>query len=781
MSEINEKAPGEAQPGASSSPPDPSAADPVQTERASLTVLTGGRDGYIKSLRDLPVFGAWARQNGLVDANLSSAWRSGTVDGYPARLASARFAADGSLSVQGDVSMPEAAMVEALEKEFREAQASFPKIVPLVVIAEAPPGVDLQSPDTFIYHDFAGRVVMIHQRYDTADGGKGFLPWTRWSDSEWRNVEPDVLPFYGLPGSEEKSTLVIHEGAKAARRVKAIIAGDIADHRFPWLDDLRLAHHVGWIGGTNAVARSDWTSLAARGWSRVIIVSDNDRHGMKAARNIARHFARNVHILAFDQRFKIGFDCGDEWPSELFDEWGAYTGPTFAECLLPATQATVELPAEGRGRPAVVLRDEFASMVAYTVEPPSFLLLSDPSRAMGADAFNAKVAPFSHVKDTASKVLTRIECQHDNLVYHPGFDPGTLSLDGIRCFNVHNAPRLGPGDGDDGPWVEFLEHLIPDPDERAMVVRWLATLIARPGVRLRFGLLLISTTQGVGKNTLAHILRRIIGSENISFPSEKSVVDSQFNGWLARKRLIFIAEIYSGHSRKAYDNLKSVMADDYIEVNTKNVPQYTLMNWATVIACSNSEAALHLDDEDRRWLVPTVAERTMPPPWWARFYRWVDGPGAAIIKRWAERQAADGNHVRSGEHAPWSKRKRAIADASRSEGQQLAVSLAEYLTAIDRRVILRMSDVRSWIALQRGFRRGSEPDLSDRRLEKPATIISAMRKVAGITVWADTLRPKFGATREAVIMNFSPADGDAWADIKSNLTDLQGVKLDEAM
>ena len=780
MSEASEKAPGEAQPGASSPPPSSPVADPVQKEGAGLTAIDGGRGDTVHTLLDLPQFRKWARANRLTDANLKAAWRNGTVDGYPGRVATARFV-NGALAVSGELDEPDEAQRRALEQEFKDEHVRFPKLIPLAVIAEPPPGVDLNSPDTFVCHDMAGKVVMIHQRYSTDDGGKGFVPWTRWSDGEWRKVEPETLPFYGAHDGRDAASLVLHEGAKAARHVRAMIAGEANASRFPWFEQTRLMHHVGWIGGTNAVDRSDWAALAARGYRNVYVVADNDKRGLKAARRIARRFPGTVYVVCVDQRFPLGFDLADPFPADLFDEWGAYVGPTWAECLVPATQATVELPVEGRGRPPVIVRDEFAAMVSYTVEPEAFVFHHQPSRTLTRDAFNAKIAPFSDVKDTATKVLSRLDCQHERLIYDPANPPGTLIIDGMRCLNVHSAPHLIALDGDEGPWIEFREHLIPDDEERALVDRWLATLIARPGERLRYGLLLISVTQGVGKGTLAHVLKRIIGIENMSFPSEKAVVDSQFNGWLARKRVVFIAEIYSGHSRKAYDNLKAVMSDDTVEVNLKHVPAFTLRNWATVIACSNSEAALHLDDEDRRWLVPTVAECGKPPDWWQRFYRWVDGPGAAIIKRWAEREVERGNYVRTGEHAPWSKRKRTIAEASRSEGQQLAVSLAEYLIAFDRRVILRMSDVRKWIARERGFLRGSEPDLSDRRLEKPATVAVAMKKVNGITVWADNLRPKFGATREAVVMNFRPSDGDTWADIKCNLTDLAGVKLDEPL
>lgn len=762
---------------ASASQPQNPPSDPVQKE--GLTVHDGGVPiGHVRSLAEVDGFRQICRAHGLSSATFIAAWREQSVDGYPRRTDGIRIR-NGEIEVQGDVPMPDDATAKRLLEA--HAAANFPKLQTLRHIDAGPPGVDLGSKDVFICHNVAGDIVMVHERYHTKDGGKGFIPWTFWEDREWRKMEPEVMPFFGLPGHGDAATLFLHEGSKAARRVKDIIAGEIAADKFPWFDAMQYGHHVGWIGGVHAIGRSDWAGLAALGWSRIVIIADNDKKGMKAAQRIARRFSRNVFILMFDQQFADGHDCGDDWPPSLFDERGCHTGPTMEDCLVPATKATFVVPAEGRGRPTVLLRDEYAETIAYTVDPPRFMHRHRPSRDLSADEFNSMVAPFSDVKDTATKVLGHIECQHDRLVYHPGFAAGTLQLDGARCFNVYEGPRLRPAKGDVAPWLEYLEHLIPDAEERAMVVRWLVTLIAKPGVRMRYGLLLISTTQGVGKNTLANVLKLLLGSANVSFPSENSVVESAFNGWAARKRLIFIAEIYSGHSRKAYDKLKSVLADDDLEVNEKHVKQYWLANWATVIACSNSEAALHLDDEDRRWLVPTVAETLKPSEWWLAFYAWVNGEGASFIFQWALDHASTGDFVRTGDHAPWSKRKRAIADASRSEGQQLAISFAEHLAGLDRRVIVRISDVRRWIAFNRGFRRGDEADVSDRRLEKPSTIIAAMKKVQGVTIWADGLRPKFGATREAVVMNFRPAEGEAWTDIKGHLTDLEGVKLDAPM
>jgi hypothetical protein len=757
---------------------DENAANAIQKEPA-LHVVDGGRPS---TPLDLPAARAYLRRVGAKPVSFFAATVEVTSHGYPKVTGRVTFSRAGEATIWGSLDTPTEPEATAIRAEFDAADKAgeLPRPVALAAITDPPPGVDLRDSNVFVCHDFNGEIVMVHQRYETTDGGKGFLPWTRWSDGRWHKMEPEVLPFFGLPGGEGKSTLFIHEGAKAARRVQALLAGE-AGGRFPWREEVRWAHHIGWLGGVHAVDRSDWGALAAQRWGRVIIVADNDRKGLRAAHEIARRFADNVFILSFDQRFREGFDCGDEWPAELFDESGFYTGPSMVDCLRPATWATMEGTPVGRGRPPAIIRDEFAALVAYTVSPPRFAFLDRPSRDYSADEFNALVAPFSHARtETAAKLLSRIECQHDRLIYDPAHKPGTVVIDGQRCFNVYEAGRVQPRQGDGGLWEKYLAHLIPDEGERALVKKWLATLIARPAVRMRYGLLLISTAQGVGKNTLANVLKRLLGPANVSFPNESSIVDSQFNGWAARKRLIFIGEIYSGHSRKAYDKLKSVLADDDLEVNQKNIEAYRLDNWATVIACSNSEAALHLDDEDRRWFVPTVAETLKPPEWWQSFYSWFEGEGAGIILQWALDHAATHGHVKTGEHAPDSARKRAIVDGSRSEGQQLAVSFAEHLLALPRRAIVRISDVRRWVALRRGFSRGGEPDLGERRLEKPGTLIAAMKKVPGIVVWADALRPKFGPTREAVIMNFNPG-GESWSGIKGHLTDLEGINLDEPL
>lgn len=752
--------------------PDPIAADPFQEEAPR-------RVGSVSDLNELPEVASYLRRVGATPVNFRAARVSDESDGYPRARGTLKFDATGKVTAYGDAQPPTEEEQEAITAAF--GSVKFPTLVTLNAIAEPPPACDLKDKHVWMCHEFDGRIGMVLQRYDTRDGRKGYLSWTRWSDGLWRNMEPDTLPFYGLQGYQNASTLCIHEGAKAAARLKRLQSGEERADRCPWFADLQHAQHVGWLGGVHALDRSNWAKLASLGWKRVIVIADNEPNGVKATRWIATEagFSCPVELILFDRQFPRSFDLGDEWPAEQFDDRGRYTGPSLRDCAIPATQATLELPSEDRGRPRHILRDEFAELIAYTAEPPRIIFLNNPSRDYRPETFNLKVAPFSDLKDTAAKVWARLDCQHDRIVYRPGYPAGTLTVQGERCFNVYEGGNVRPVKTDTALWLAFLSHLFPVEAERELVARWLATLIAKPRVRMRYGLLLISLMQGVGKNTLGKVLQTLLGRHNVSFPNESDVVDSQFNGWAARKRLIFIGEFYSGHSRKAYDKMKPLIADDEISVNEKGVNQYDLENWATVIACSNSEHALHIDDEDRRWLVPTVTEVQQPKEFWDAFNGWLASVGPGAIQHWAEDYVARNGHVQTGDHAPWTSRKGIIVEGSQSDGKKLAKALGEHIAGMNKRVILRLSDVRKWVAVQRGMTRDGEADLTNTRLEAPATITAALKKVPGITVWADKKRPKFGVNYETVFLNFDPGPEAKWEEVKEHLTAIERENIDE--
>ena len=359
----------------------------------------------------------------------------------------------------------------------------------------------------------------------------------------------------------------------------------------------------------------------------------------------------------------------------------------------------------------------------------------------------------------------------DGVAYDPGQKPGLINRGALRLINTFRPSTIKATDGDAGPFLEFMRRLIPDGGDRIEMERWIATLIARPEIKMSYGVLLVSETQGVGKGTLGEaILTPLVGEWNASFPDERQITDSGFNGWIAHKRLAVVHEIYAGHSSKAYNKLKSVITDRTVTINEKFIKEYQLDVFVHVFACSNSTRALKLDDADRRWLVPKVTEEHQPDSYWRDLHGWLrDGDGLGIIRRWADDWLRDNEPVLRGQHAPTTTRKSELIAEGRSDGYQLAFDLASSICSEPVKVVVAVEDVRHWVARERGL------NVDDYRMERAATLLKAMKK-GGLQ--APTNRPgesnrRFDITTKTgrkfksyVAANFHiEADAD-WKEIK---------------
>lgn len=511
----------------------------------------------------------------------------------------------------------------------------FPELLPLATIRNAPPIVAEADPDDlFELRDDDGNIAMLQVRV-VRNGDRSYIPHTYWSDGQWRALEPEgPLPIWGIDQLKLHSTVILHEGAKGARTIRRMVEAKtpetkkaLAEH--PWGRDLQHAAHLGWIGGALSPHRTDWSVLARAGVKKVIIVADHDEPGVSAVPAIAkllRMYAIEVWVIRFDGRFPVSFDLGDPFPRSLFKGGGCvpvrYAGPSFADCLEPATWATRvgSPPANtGPGRPApapVYLRKEFAAQHWMWVgeNKTYYSPRHDPARMNAAEQFNARYAPFCDGYNIAGLFKAQAyDAMVGAVVYEPG-EPAIINDRGVRSLNRWTPTRVVGADGDIAPFDLFMENLFPIDDDRWEMKRWMATLIALPKVRMRYGLLMASTVQGVGKTTLCEkVLRPLVGEQNCSAPSSKDIVESQFNGWFGCKRLVYVNEIYEGKSWTAYNKIKTYITDDLVQMNEKFMPSYPVRNWAHVALCSNSDLALLMDEQDRRFLVPTLTAERQPP------------------------------------------------------------------------------------------------------------------------------------------------------------------------
>jgi len=486
-----------------------------------------------------------------------------------------------------------------------------------------------------------------------------------------------------------------------------------------------------------------------------------------------------MQMLVFDNRFPLNFDLADPWPAnpKWWSERGRYIGPSMDDCLVPATMATKEFMTQ-EGKTAHSIRKQFAGEWAWVHDPAVFIHKRQNDRMLSTDAFNRCVRPFSHVNDTA-RLLLRFESSHaDGVQYAPDEGPGIINKGGRRLMNTYRPPTMKPIEGDVTPFLEFMAHLIPVEQDKLELMRWCATLIARPDIRMLYGVLLISEVQGVGKGTLGEkILAPLLGAGNVSFPSEQEVCDSSFNSWLVSKRLAVVHEIYAGQSKKAYNKLKSTITDREVTASLKYISNYTIANWIHIFACSNSLEALKLDIHDRRWLVPGVTNQKKTPDYWRQFHTWLDDDGLGIIKWWAADFLTRNEPVLSGTHAPMTEMKREVIEAGRSEGQRLAHDIAtnameQMKASPQKKVVFIMSEVRQLVANTRHL------DVNDYRMEKLLTLRKTMLAVGMHepmrTTTSERTRMKIETRWQYVVANFPIAPDATWDEIKEYRKDPAG-------
>jgi hypothetical protein len=603
----------------------------------------------------------------------------------------------------------------------------------------------------FEFKDRWGKILMLQQRLDPKDDmeEKRYIPWTYWSDDQWRKIEPPtLLPLYGLDKIGDYTTVFIHEGAKAARAMHRLLEDNKAYH--PWLEELRAGAHVGWSGGALNPRRTDWFPLEDMGIKRAFIVSDNDKPGREAVAPISQKLRMQTFHVQFTDEWPSAFDLADEFPKKMFAKLEGkeiYRGPMFESCVHPATWMTDEVK-QPKGRPAYFLRPHVTEEWFYVDRADMFVNLERPHIAGNEKIINTMLASFSDTSDTCRLISKKYSGRMSRLCYRPDVVGRKVTEGNTSAINMHIPPAIRSMPGNPEPFLEFMRYLVVKPEECKEALRWCATLIAKPEVRMLYGLLLISEMQGVGKSTLSsRILAPLVGMSNVGFPTENDIVESQFNSWMANKRLVVVSEIYSGHSWKAYNKLKTYITDTEIMVNEKQQKRYQTENWAHFIASSNSVKAMKIEDEDRRWLCPECTEIKWPAKKFKEFNEWINAGGLAIIKHWAENF---GDYVAVGEAAPMTTKKKEMIAASRTPEEVRAAELAERIIFEEVHVALSTRDIEVWSRYDsKGKSFSTAHDLRKAMLNEGMVAHSKRIRIGGVLQYV-LLSPALFAAHQAV-------------------------------
>ncbi|HEY8005855.1 MAG TPA: primase-helicase family protein [Methylocella sp.] len=615
-----------------------------------------------------------------------TAWVSERDGHYSRRNVRISFADDGTVKTtkeyqptaeeQADIL---AEMIDKAIKLPQQVESCLSKFPPEIWegVPQEPSFPGDKKQELFAYRNERGEVMMwqrLIEKYDIKSGKnkKTFQCMTFYDDGEWRFSEPETgLPLFGLEYLKDFSTVFLHEGAGKAvamRNVKPV---------HPWHRHLEPSCHLAWTGGASNPTRTDWEPLKKaikKGHvKRVTIVADNDDVGRSAVPQIAKMLEVPTYWIQFTDDFKESFDLANEFPPKMFGkikiqienthpngekttvekEIEQYIGPSFNDCLKPATWMTDEIPpppTTGRGRPpkpTYRLRKHARGRWLYIPtngeqgEFDRYVCRDNSDVIVKAATLERYLKQFAHPGSNIVELITRSQTRHiDGLCYRPDHAKQTsdgaaiINVDGRAKLNMYRPTNIQPIKGDPKRWLEFHDPFFPIEAERKHMLRTVATIIARPWVRIEQAELLKSETQGTGKSTYGKILCKLVGAHNSSEPTA-DIILGDWNDWQVNKTLVVVHEIYAGHSWHAYNRLKQMITEGTMMANVKYLNKYRTDNYGHFLMLSNATMPIMIEDSDRRVFVPLVTEIPWDKKEAAEFYDWLDNGGYGIILDWA--------------------------------------------------------------------------------------------------------------------------------------------------
>lgn len=650
--------------------------------------------------------------------------------GYEKEVSSIRFRRDGTIRAPGHL-LPTTSEAADIERDIQAM--SFPNQVTMAALSNANlPDLIKNAPDEklFVFREpNNGPIRFIQVRIELDNGDKRYVPQTYWDDGQWRAIEPENgLPIYGIDKVRKGDRVFLHEGAKAAKAAEAI--GRDPSH--PWSQHFSTGVHVGWIGGAHHINRTMWRELTQLQPGELIILPDNDFIGRSRVNQISERFACPTSYLRLDNSWPKAWDVADPIPEQFFsaqsDETvgGSYIGPSFDDMLVACDWATEEVGTTDNGRPIYAVREAFAQNWVRVQNLQHYAHLSNPEITLNKDQFNIAVRPYSDVADTSALLAKFSGHICDKVTFMPSMPSGMVSIDGDYCLNQYVDRRIKPlrsnGSSSTKPFWDFMEYLFPAKEERDVIASWIATVYAKPHVRIAFGLLLLSKMQGVGKSTLLNIMAELIGRKHVSFPGD-AMIQGDFNGWLVNKRLVVVHEIYAGQSWKTYNRLKTLITDEFVEANNKHVVNYTLPNWTHFAAASNSMEALRIENDDRRWYVPSLPTNLYGR--YAELRSWIRSGGLRYL---AGELLDFGSYLEEGDKAPLTEAKTALIDQSMPPDERFVLVLMERM---DSASCLDVKELWLWLQQEVKGRAFISPQRITSLLQEHGYVVEAPRQIGG--------------------------------------------------
>lgn len=247
-------------------------------------------------------------------------------------------------------------------------------------------------------------------------------------------------------------------------------------------------------------------------------------------------------------------------------------------------------------------RAELLSKTSFDVAYGGHLFVIDPQGQKTTDsAWEAM---------TKSRVLKpRVV---NNMCFRPELPPGhVVELGLTKLINSYVPYDCPMAKGDAGPFFDFLARILPDANDRKILLSYMASMAQNPGAKFQWWPV-IQGTKGNGKTLLIRVMTHIVGEQYTHLPNSAALARDglKFTGWIDRNLFIGLEEVAYSNKREFLDELKVLVTNDRMSIEKKGKDELTGDNRVNGMVCMNARDGVPIDDEERRWAIFYTAQQS---------------------------------------------------------------------------------------------------------------------------------------------------------------------------
>jgi len=195
--------------------------------------------------------------------------------------------------------------------------------------------------------------------------------------------------------------------------------------------------------------------------------------------------------------------------------------------------------------------------------------------------------------------------------FRPELDPASLITEEGRLLVNTYVPILTPRtEGDVNPFLTHLSKVLPESNDRAILLAYMAAVVQYQGVKFQWAPLL-QGVEGNGKTLFTRCVSFAVGRRYTHLPPSGEISE-KFNEWLFNKIFIGIEDVYvPDHKKEIIEVLKPMITNDKLAMRAMQQAQVMGDNRANFMLNSNHKDGLKKTRSDRRFAVFYSAQQTV--------------------------------------------------------------------------------------------------------------------------------------------------------------------------